>query len=95
MKLKTLMERAEIRNVGKFNNLVKEFFSEFQTIAELNSVSRTSKENIGEDTRHYTIPVTAIELKGVFVKNHENNEGEFRAIKRLLNEPITPDEDYI
>ena len=89
MKIKTLMERAQIRSLGKMDNLVQEFFAEFQTMAELKQIARSAKQNIGLDTREYLLPAAAIELKGVFVKNHENNEGEFRAIKRLLHPPIT------
>ncbi|QDP53444.1 MAG: hypothetical protein GOVbin4296_54 [Prokaryotic dsDNA virus sp.] len=89
---KEIMERAQIVAPGKYRQLIQEFFSDFQDAMPPNTSYRSSKQTITANKRFYDID-DVHKLQGVFVKNHKNTEGEFRAIPRLLNEPSTPDED--
>ena len=93
MKIKHLMERAGVQETGRGLMYVKDALEELNIMSETHV--KTKRSNITEDKRMYKFPVDMIQLKSIRVKNHLNNKDEYRAINRLLYEPVIVDEDGI
>ena len=92
MKIKNLMERTGLINEGMAVSVLEEFSIELEGLIDRKEET-SSKENIVADKRFYALPTDLLSLKGVNIKNHDNTEGEYRSIPRLLTAPTTLDAD--
>ena len=91
MKVKYLMERAGIQETGRGINYLKDGLEELNVMSETHV--NTSRIDIVEDQRFYSLPSNMIQLKSVRCKIHLNNKDEYRAISRLVYEPTVVDGD--
>ncbi len=93
MKVKELMERAAVDKVptGRVIAYIKDGLEEINTISETHVT--TQRIDITKDQRFYELPKDVIKLLSVRCKNHLNSKDEFRAIPRLIYEPVIKDAD--
>tara|TARA_Y100001938_G_C7995696_1_gene381940 strand:- start:18 stop:305 length:288 start_codon:yes stop_codon:yes gene_type:complete len=95
MKVKELIERigAESLPTGRALAYIKDGLEELNIISETNF--KTIRKDIVTDKRFYDLPEDMIQVLDIRAKNHLNSKGEYRSIPRLVNEPLTKDEDGI
>ena len=86
-----LMERVGVKDTGKAIAYLKDGLDELNVMSETHV--NTSRIDIVEDQRFYSLPSNMIQLKSVRCKNHLNNKDEYRAISRLVYEPTVVDGD--
>ena len=92
MKIKNLMERAGILNEGSAAAIMEDFTTELEGLIDMAaSHTRNAPTDITKDKRFYDLPDDLLSLKGVNIKNHENSEGEYRSVQRLLTPPESLD----
>ena len=95
MKIKELIERvgAESLPTGRALAYIKDGLEELNIISETNF--KTVRKDIFSDKRFYDLPQDAVKVLDIRAKNHLNSKGEYRSIPRLINEPLTKDEDGV
>ena len=91
MKIKELMERVGITETGRAIAYIKDALQEINLISETHI--KTSRQDITEDQRLYYMPIEALQLKDIRVKNHLNSKDEYRSIPRLIHKPLIKDAD--
>ena len=91
MKVKELMERVGVNKTARAIAYLKDGLEELNIISETDI--KTVRLNIEENKRFYDLPVDAVQLKSVRVKNHLNSKDEYRSIPRLVYEPTIHDSD--
>tara|TARA_R100000951_G_C2645438_1_gene182429 strand:+ start:842 stop:1129 length:288 start_codon:yes stop_codon:yes gene_type:complete len=95
MKVKELIERvgAESLPTGRALAYIKDGLEELNISSETNF--ETIRNNIVQGKRYYDMPKDMVQVLDIRAKNHLNTKAEYRSIPRLINEPITKDEDGV
>ena len=83
------MERCKIPSYGMARMLIEDGLMEMSI--QQAPWQREAKLSILKDQRFYNIPVDAIKITDILVKNHLNSKEEYRSIPRLLHEPKVKD----
>ena len=93
MTLQELMERAGITQTGRAIAYLKEALDEMALLSPTHTT--TIRMDLNEDQRFYSLPKEAINILDIRMKDHDNEQGLYRSIPRLVNEPGTEDSDGI
>ncbi len=91
MKVKEVMERAEIKETGRAIAYIKDALEEINMISPTHIT--TVRINIVENQRYYDLPHDMLKMTDVRCKNHFNSKDEYRTINRHMYEPYTEDAD--
>lgn len=93
MKVEEIMERAGMNETGRALAYIKDALEEMNTISETHV--NTTRIHIVEGKRFYDLPTDLVKLLDIRCKDHDNAEGTYRTIPRMLYEPKTEDTDGI
>ena len=85
------MERAAINDTGRAIAYIKDALEELNTISETHVT--TERIDITKDQRFYEFPNDMIKVLDIRCKNQLNADDEYRAIPRMMGEPIRKDAD--
>jgi hypothetical protein len=91
MKVKEIMERANIPQTGRALAYIKDGLEEMQLITPTHT--KNALIDINENERFYELPNEAIQILNVQCKNHGNASDLFKEIPRMIYEPGVTDED--
>ena len=91
MNVMELMERVDSTNTGRIIAYIKDGISDMASKAEMNKV--VLRINIVKNQRFYSIPIGALKILDIKVKNHSNTDGLYQSIPRALADPVTEDAD--
>ena len=91
MKVKELMERVGITETGRAIAYIKDGLEEMNLMSETHIT--TSRIDINENQRYYSLPNDYIKLTDIRCKNHLNSKDEYRSIPRMIGEPVVEDAD--
>tara|TARA_R100001530_G_scaffold121342_1_gene88764 strand:- start:1 stop:282 length:282 start_codon:yes stop_codon:yes gene_type:complete len=91
MKILEIMERAGINETGRALAYIKDGLEEMNLISETHVM--TQRMSIAQDQRFYNFPNNMIKLLDIRCKDHDNDNGEYRSIPRMIYEPSTEDSD--
>ena len=91
MKVKELMERAGITETGRAIAYIKDGLEEMNLMSETHIT--TSRIDINENQRYFSLPNDYIKLTDIRCKNHLNSKDEYRSIPRMIYKPAIKDED--
>jgi hypothetical protein len=93
MKVKEIMERANINETGRAIAYIKDALEEINLLSETHI--RRERFDITENQRFYEIPNEAIKITDIRCKNHEGSDDAYKSIPRAINEPEIEDTDGI
>jgi hypothetical protein len=93
MKVQQLMERVNNNETGRVIAYIKDGLEDLNMNFETHVT--TSKLDIEENRRFYTLPGDVVKILEVRALNHLNSKDEYRRIPRLINKPWIPDGDDI
>ena len=93
MKVKELMERVGLLETGRATAYIKDGIEELAMLTQTNV--KTGRMSIVADQRYYDIPMEAVRITDVRVKNHNNSQDQYRSIPRTIHPPPTEDADGI
>ena len=93
MKVKQLMERVGIVETGRALAYIKDGMEELNILFETHTTE--VKSDITQDQRFYDFPNDMVKVVDIRVKNHQNSNGEYRSIPRMIHKPIIKDKDNI
>ena len=93
MKVRELMERANMVETGRAIAYIKDGMEELNILFETHST--TQRIDIAQDQRFYQFPNDMIKVIDIRMKNHLNDKDEYRSIPRMLHQPIIKDEDDV
>ena len=91
MKVKEIMERANIDETGRAIAYIKDALEEINLLSETHI--RRERFDITEDKRFYTLPNEMVKMIDIRVKNHLNSKDEYRSIPRMIHKPVIKDAD--
>ncbi len=91
MKVQEIMERAGIAQTGRAIAYIKDALEEMNLISETHV--ETTNINIVSGQRYYDLPNNMIRILDIRVKDHENEDGTYRSIPRMIYEPSIEDTD--
>ena len=91
MKVKELMERIGMTEVGRAIAYIKDGLIELNMIAETHVT--TERIDITTNQRYYDLPNDIVKMLSIRAKNHFNSKDEYRKIPRLMYEPSIEDAD--
>ena len=91
MKVQEIMERSGIRETGRAISYIEDALEEMNLISETHV--KKANINIKKDKRFYQIPLEAVKITDIRVKNHLNSKDEYRSIPRLIHKPRITDAD--
>ena len=91
MKVKEVMERANIKETGRAIAYIKDALEEINMVSPTHVT--TVRINIVENQRYYDLPHDMLKITDVRCKNHFNSKDEYRSINRHMHEPYTEDAD--
>ena len=93
MKIQEIMDRVGIMETGRGIAYIKDALEEMNLISETHV--KTTRIDIEKNKRFYEIPLEAVKLIDVRVKNHLNSKDEHRSLPRMVYEPLNKDGDGI
>ena len=91
MKVFEIMERAGISQTGRAIAYIKDALEEINMISETHI--KTTRLDINQNQRFYSIPNESIKLLEVRAKNHNNNDNRYQALPRMVYKPEITDTD--
>ena len=91
MKVKEVMERANIKETGRAIAYIKDALEEINMVSPTHVT--TVRINIVANQRYYDLPFDMLKITDVRCKNHFNSKDEYRTINRHMFEPYTEDAD--
>ena len=91
MKVDQIMERAGIQQTGRAIAYIKDALEEMNLISETHV--RTERLNIVANQRFYDFPNEMVKILDIRCKDHNNDDGEYRSVPRMIYEPFTEDTD--
>ena len=87
------MERSGMNQTGRAVAYIKDGLDEISHMIKDYVVE--SDVSIVADQRYYDFPAGVIKLRDLRVLNHENDEGKYRSIPRIMFEPSEEDPDGV
>jgi hypothetical protein len=93
MKVKEIMERANINETGRAIAYIKDALEEMNILSETHV--KTHRIDIVQNQRFYEIPNEALKITDIRCKNHEGSDDAYKSIPRAINEPEIEDTDGI
>ena len=91
MKVQEVMERSGIKQTGRAVAYIKDALEEINLISETHIT--TERIDLNENQRFYEFPNDMVKVLEIRCKNHLNSKDEYRAIPRLVYEPLIKDAD--
>ena len=91
MTVKEIMERAGVNQTGRALAYIKDALEEMNYESETHV--KTSRITLESGKRYYDIPKIAVKILDVRVKDHNNENGAYRTIPRMVYEPEIEDTD--
>ena len=91
MRVKDIMERAGMTQAGRALAYIRDALHEIELMFP-NHIS-TLDIDIIEDQRSYRVPWDCMKVMDIQCKHHNNTDGEYRSIPRLIHPPIKKDKD--
>ena len=91
MKITQIMERAGIKETGRAIAYIKDALEEMNLISETHVM--TERMNISANQRFYELPSNMVKLLDIRCKDHENDNGKYKSIPRMIYEPSMEDSD--
>jgi hypothetical protein len=91
MTVKEIMERAGMNQTGRALAYIKDALEEMNYESETHV--GTVRINLESGQRYYNIPNHAVKITDVRVKDHNNEDGAYRTIPRMVYEPEIEDTD--
>ena len=87
------MERIGIEHTGRAIAYIKDALNEINLISETHV--KTTRIDIERNKRFYDIPKEAVKVLDVRCKDHNNVDGVYQSVPRMVHEPETEDTDGI
>ena len=91
MKVQEIMERAGIPETGRAIAYIKDALEEMNLISETHV--QTARIDIISGQRFYELPKDMVKILDIRCKDHENEDGTYRSIPRMIHEPTIEDTD--
>ncbi len=91
MKVKEVMERANMKETGRAIAYIKDALEEINMVSPTHVT--TVRIDITANQRYYDLPHDMLKLTDVRCKNHFNTKDEYRSINRHMHEPWIEDAD--
>ena len=91
MTVQEVMERSGIKQTGRAVAYIKDALEEINLISETHIT--TERIDLTENQRFYEFPNDMVKVLEIRCKNHLNSKDEYRAIPRLVYEPLIKDAD--
>ena len=91
MKVKEIMERANLKQTGRALAFIKDALDEINIISETHV--DTVRLDIVEGQRFYDIPSDCLQLLDIRCKHYNNEDEKYRSIPRSMYEPEIVDAD--
>mgnify|MGYP003113919435 CR=1 FL=1 len=91
MTVEEIMERANITQAGRALAWIKDALEEINLMSETHV--KTVRIDIESGKRFYDLPYEMVKLIDIRVKDHENEDGTYKSIPRMIHEPGVEDTD--
>jgi len=91
MTVQEIMERVGVTDTNRAIAYIKDALEEMNIITETHVA--TERFDITKDQRFYDFPNDMIKVLDIRCKNQLNADDEYRAIPRMIGEPVRKDAD--
>ena len=91
MTVQEIMERVGVTDTARAVAYIKDALEEMNMLSD--NHFNTERFDITEDQRFYDFPKDMVKILDIRCKNHLNADSEYRAIPRMIGEPVRKDAD--